>query len=273
VDCTPGRDRTRNEDCFVVVDVAERAILDGARAARSRMSDRVLLAVCDGLGGQPGGAIASSVVAETLARAMLWSRPEVRRDELMESAVHLAHRAVRQAAMLQGKLGMGATLVAALVQGDEAWVCEVGDSRAYLLRGEKIAQLSHDQSMVQAMVDEGLLHARDARSFPFRHVVLQSLGMNETPRVALRRVQLRRRDVLLLCSDGLTELVSDREIGAALLRRRSLDEACSKLVEMANARGGVDNVTVVAASVSGRLPAPSPSETIADTIDVLKAYP
>ena len=255
-----------------MVDVASRAVLGGERAGRSRLGDRVLLAVSDGLGGQPGGEIASAVVVETLARAMLWARTATPREELLDAAVQVAHRAVQQAAVTHGKLGMGATLVAALVDGPTAYVAEVGDSRVYLLRGGSLAQISHDQSMVQAMIDEGMMDAEDKRTFPFRSVILQSMGMDGAPRVALRRVDLRRGDLILLCSDGLTELVPDPDIKRVLLAAPRLDVACSALVDLANARGGVDNITVVLAKAGGELPPGRAGETIASTVEVLRSF-
>jgi serine/threonine protein phosphatase PrpC len=267
-----GLERSHNEDAFIIADLTSRSVLRGERASAPHLGGRVLLALSDGLGGHPGGELASAVVVETMTHVLLDAHEDVPREELLDHAVHLAHQSVRDAARSTGKIGMGATLTAVLIDGMHAYVSEVGDSRAYLLRGDELMQLTHDQSMVQMLVDQGQLDEADARTFPFRNVVLQTMGQAGMLRTPLRKLQLRRGDRVLLCSDGLTELVADDEIGQIVARAASPDIACTALVDLANLRGGVDNITVVVAAVSGGLPRPSRSENVAHTLETLKSY-
>src|SRR5690606_7656124 len=112
---------------------------------------------------------------------------------------------------------MGATLTAVFVRGGRAYIAEVGDSRAYLVRGAAIAQITHDQSLAQLLVDSGVIDARDASRSPLRSVILQAMGHQRELKVALGRLELRDRDCLVLCSDGLTTHVTDEEIRDVVL--------------------------------------------------------
>jgi serine/threonine protein phosphatase PrpC len=146
---------------------------------------------------------------------------------------------------------MGATLTAALIHGRRAYVAEVGDSRAYVLRGSRLCQVTHDQSYAQVLFDAGTLTREQAEAFQYKNVILQAIGTRQDVVVALNRFTLRRGDRLLLCSDGLTGEVEDEEIRRVLLATPNLAAACRALVELANARGGEDNITVVLAEMSG----------------------
>jgi serine/threonine protein phosphatase PrpC len=183
-------------------------------------------------------------------------------------AVQGAHRRVFEAGQKEG-IRMGATLTAVYIHGAQAFVAEVGDSRAYLIRSGRIVRLTHDQSMVQSLIDAGVV-AADNPSQPFRNVILQAMGHQENVQVALGRLELRLRDCLVLCSDGLTIHVSDEEIRSVVLGASSLDAACIELVALANTRGGKDNVTVIAAGVGGELQLPV--EPIESTQQVLSTF-
>jgi len=180
---------------------------------------------------------------------------------------------VKEAALEEKKYrGMGATLTAVLVRGDSAYIAEVGDSRAYLLRGGVIKQLTKDQSLAQVLIDKGALDAARAEDSPFKNVILQAMGRSERVKVALARLSLRARDCLLLCSDGLTRHVSDDEIRDIVLPAKRLDAACKALVDLANERGGVDNITVMLAGVGGTREAVRSSDRITRTFEVLKSF-
>ena len=146
---------------------------------------------------------------------------------------------------------MGATLTAVLIHGNRAYVAEVGDSRAYVLRGSLFVQLSHDQSAVQLLLDAGTLTREEAETFPYRNVILQAIGMKPSVVVALNRFTLRRGDRILLCSDGLSGPVKDDEMRSILTAAPTLDAACATLIDLANSRGGEDNITVVLAEMNG----------------------
>lgn len=268
-----GRVRKNNEDSFVVADLTGGELLGDEPVRRFEVRERgVLLAVSDGMGGARAGEVASALVVETLTRAMAESPTDGPQDALMEAAVQQAHRVVRDAAQTEGREGMGATLTAVFVRGHDAFIAEVGDSRAYLVRGGTITQLTHDQSMVQFLLDKGVIGPAEAAESPFRSVILQSMGHHQVVKVALARLALRNRDCFILCSDGLTRAVTDEEIRDAILSAPRLDTACEGLVRLANERGGQDNITVVVAGVGGDLPACEAGENMAQTFQILESF-
>ncbi|GAH40822.1 unnamed protein product, partial [marine sediment metagenome] len=171
-----GKVREKNEDTFVVADLTGGTLLEGAPHARFDVGERgVLLAVSDGMGGAAAGEVASALVVETLTRAMKDAAPETPRDALMNDAIQRAHRAVWDEAKRESKK-MGATLTAVFVHAGQAFIAEVGDSRAYLIRAGKMCQLTHDQSMVQMLVDTGIIEPDQAEHSPIRNVILQAMG-------------------------------------------------------------------------------------------------
>jgi serine/threonine protein phosphatase PrpC len=270
-----GRVRPINEDAFVVADLTGGSVLPEQRIARFEVGRRgVLLAVSDGLGGHKAGEVASALVVESLRRSMLrsepsWSRPS---DALLEEATRRANREVWEAARCPGRERMGATLTAVFIHGAVAHIAEVGDSRAYLLRGGAIEQVTRDQSFVQLLVDEAGLSPDEARRSGFGNVILQALGLAPDVTVALGRLDLRRKDCFLLCSDGLSNKVRPEELRAIVLSARRLDEACVRMIDLANVRGGEDNVTAIVAGVSGDLPPLVAGERIKDTLRVLREF-
>jgi serine/threonine protein phosphatase PrpC len=267
-----GRVREKNEDAFIVADLTGGNLLDGAPHARFNVGERgVLLAVSDGMGGAEAGEVASALVLETLTRALAKAPPETPRDKLMTDAIQRAHQAVFQMAQSESKK-MGATLTAAFVHAGQAFIAEVGDSRAYLVRAGQIAQLTHDQSLVQALVDRGVLNAEEAGESHMRNVILQAIGHQPEVKVALAKLELRDRDCLVLCSDGLTIHVSDEEIRDAVLACRRPQEISQRLVALANDRGGKDNITVLVAGIGGALDSVKPDETVDDTFEVLSTF-
>jgi serine/threonine protein phosphatase PrpC len=167
---------------------------------------------------------------------------------------------------------MGATLTAVFVRGATAHIAEVGDSRAYLLRGGVIKQITRDQSYVQFLVERGALTREEAKHSPLANVIFQALGLEREVNVALGRLDLRQRDCFILCSDGLSNKVSADELRTIVLSARHLDAACTQMIALAKARGGEDNITAIVAGVSGGLPAQVPGERISDTLAVLQEY-
>ena len=267
-----GKEREKNEDALVVADLSGGTLLGSVPHARLDVGERgVLLAVSDGMGGAQAGEVASALVVETLTRAMKDASPGTPRDALMNDAIQRAHRAVWETAARESKK-MGATLTAVFVHAGQAFIAEVGDSRAYLIRRGNLCQLTHDQSMVQLLVDSGVIEPDQAAESPIRNIILQAMGNQPNVKVALGQLQLRDRDCLVLCSDGLTVHVTDDEIRDVVLASGRPEVATKQLIDLANERGGKDNITVVVAGIGGGLSQPATGETINDTFQVLTSY-
>lgn len=265
-----GRRRKNNEDAFVVADLTGGTLLDGAAHGRFDVGERgVLLAVSDGMGGAHAGEVASALVVETITRALAAAPPDAPRDALLNEAVQKAHARVRDAA--GGEAKMGATLTAVFVHAGCAYVAEVGDSRAYLVRSGGITQLTRDQSMVQLLLDSGVITPEEAKDSPMRNQILQAIGHQPDVQLALGRLDLRERDALILCSDGLTSHVADDEIRDVVTSRRP-EQAVAELVQLANDRGGTDNITVVVAGCGGPLESVRPGEKVDETFEVLSTF-
>jgi len=269
----PGRVRKNNEDAFLIAHLADAAGGKAPTEVATFEADEhaVILAVSDGMGGADAGEVASALVVQSLREAMMSAAGNW--DAATKTAVEKANRAVWDAAKEPGKRGMGATVTAVCVHQNQAHIAEVGDSRAYLVRNGKIRQVTRDQSFVQFLVDSGALKPEEAEKYPMKNVVLQAMGQNPDIQVALGKLELRRGDRLLLCSDGLSGMMKAEEMRDALERARSIDDACRALIDLANERGGEDNVTVVVAQLTGDgLALPREAETLTQTFQVLAEY-
>jgi serine/threonine protein phosphatase PrpC len=268
-----GRARSHNEDAYAITDLASGRQLDAAGADREiDVQDRgVLLALSDGMGGAQAGEVASALVLESLQEALATEGKGPIHEQL-EAAVHRANRSVMRAAKIGNRAGMGATLTAVFVRGTEAFIAEVGDSRAYLLRNGRLRQITRDQSLVQLMVDQGVMSAQEARKSPGKNVILQAVGLDGDVRVAIAKLALRRGDRLLLCSDGVTNAVSDPEL-LQIMTQSDPRSACHTMIALANDRGGDDDETAIVADLSGGgLSTADEFETVTETYSVLKAY-
>jgi PPM family protein phosphatase len=269
-----GRVRKSNEDAFVIADLKEALpIHETAQPIALEVGSLgVLLAVSDGMGGEQAGEVASALTLQSL-RCELPAAQGGTAEAALTASVERANRRVWDAAIDSNRKGMGATLTAVLIHGRRAYVAEVGDSRAYVLRGSRFCQVTHDQSYAQVLFDAGTLTREQVETFRYKNVIMQAIGTRADVVVALNRFTLRRGDRLLLCSDGLTGKVQDEEIRGVLLSTPSLDAACTTLVELANARGGEDNITVVVAEMSGEgLPQLTGEERVSlETVQEFKA--
>ncbi|HEY5955153.1 MAG TPA: protein phosphatase 2C domain-containing protein, partial [Polyangiaceae bacterium] len=247
-----GRVRKHNEDAFVIADlmVSDPVHVTPTPIVLEVGIRGVLLAVADGMGGAQAGEVASAMTLHALRLAMPTGEGGTA-EAALTASVEKANRSVWQIATDTGRLGMGATLTAVLLHAGRAFVAEVGDSRAYVLRGSHFVQLTHDQSCAQLMLDRGALTREQLETFQFKNIIVQAIGTKPNVIVALNRFTLRRGDRILLCSDGLSGKVTDEEMRGALITISDLDAACSHLTELANARGGEDNITVVLAEMSG----------------------
>jgi serine/threonine protein phosphatase PrpC len=265
--------RAKNEDAFVVADLANNDLIGDTPIADLEIGERgVLLAVSDGMGGHKAGEVASALVVRSLRRTMANEHNLRLNDARIENAVRQANREVWVASHSPGRERMGATLTALYFHGPTAYYAEVGDSRAYLLRGGEMIQVTHDQSYVQVLVDSGALRPEDAADSPYKNLVLQAMGQGPDVRAAFGRIELREGDCFVLCSDGLTNSIESDEIRETVLGAASMDVACAALIERAKEHGGKDNITVILASVRGDLPAYAPQERISDSLRVLQEF-
>jgi PPM family protein phosphatase len=214
----------------------------------SYLSSKPVAAVADGMGGHSAGEVASAIAIEELAALRdrgPWENETAATDDLKQ-AILRANRRIREMAASDRKLnGMGTTLVALLEDGDMVHVANVGDSRGYLLRQGELSQVTVDHSLVQELVDDGRLSPEDAERHPQRSVITRALGIDPEVEFDLFTYKLQVGDRLLLCSDGLSDVVEPAQIRNVLLRFRNAQQAARQLVTVANEQGGPDNITVI----------------------------
>lgn len=215
-----------------------------------------LFAVADGMGGAAAGEVASRLAIDTVRAVfedpdLTWPcglapPPPTRGLPLLVTAIEQASCRVQAAARADpSKAGMGTTFTGILVLDDHVAVGHVGDSRAYLLRGRRLQQLTHDHSLVNHFIDVGTMTREEAERSPLRHILSRAVGAEDSVEVDRRLVAAEAGDTFLLASDGLHGTVSDDDIAAVLLGERDLARAATDLVERANDAGGPDNITVV----------------------------
>jgi PPM family protein phosphatase len=220
-----------------------------------------LMIVADGMGGMAGGEVASRMAIATLINIILHVPDWILRldheyaQKVMDRAVaryRQVHQALEEKARLDPRLrGMGTTMTAAYTLGDDLFITQVGDSRAYLFRGGKLQLLTRDQTMAQMLADGGHISQQEVARHRLRNVLTSALGGGQKEvRVEIQRWKLIDGDRLLLCTDGLTDMMDDASIAEVLSRETRSDEACRQLVEGALANGGRDNITVVLAGYS-----------------------
>ncbi|MFQ6045171.1 MAG: Stp1/IreP family PP2C-type Ser/Thr phosphatase [Gemmatimonadales bacterium] len=255
-----GRTRDHNEDCFLVADLTAQNASLQPEVREHQIGPRGSLAVvADGMGGAAAGEVASEMATSTIYEHMLklWLNDEdetpqqfaYRLKEAVEAANAKIHAYAREHPEMRG---MGTTTTAVGMLGDQIYLTQVGDSRAYLIRGKEGIQLTKDQSLMQRLVDAGELTEEEAEQSERKNIILQALGPDARVRVDLTHQQVRRNDIIVLCSDGLSGQVTKDEIAEAVNREgRDLVGICSDLIDLANERGGPDNITVVVARFHG----------------------
>lgn len=241
-----GLQRDVNEDAFWILDPRK---LDAAGIARWG----ALYLVADGMGGHQAGEVASSMAATLIPRAFYADRDPDRRAALIRAIQHANAEVWQRAQHERAHAKMGATLVAALVQGQQVTIAHAGDSRAYLWQKGRLRQLTEDHTWVNERYRQGILTAAEAAQHPLRHVVTRSLGEKPQLELSIETHTTQPGDLLLLCSDGLSGVVPEAQL-AHLLGSLPPEEAASALVRAANAGGGPDNITVVIAPL-GQAPA------------------
>jgi protein phosphatase len=247
-----GRKRRHNEDAYLIDE------------------ERGLFVVADGMGGHAAGEVASRITVESIQEYIAateeehessWpfgfnSRVSLEGNRLT-TAVEKANEKVMRAVQNRPELkGMGTTVVAALFDGERATLVHVGDSRAYLFRDGELRRLTDDHSWVQEQVNAGILSEDEAKSHPLKNVVTRALGGAAHVSVDLIEVPVRAGDRYLLCSDGLTGMLPDEELYEHFRAAGPLDTTVRSLIEVANTRGGVDNITAILVEVKDSGPAP-----------------
>ena len=256
-----GRLRERNQDTFLIADLSTGATGLVPEVREHRVGGRgSLIAVSDGTGAGDAGEIASALVLESLYRSLATDRACDCPVEHLRNAVRMTGARVWRHGQRHSQLrGFGATLTAVLVCSGAAHVAHVGDSRAYLLRGDRARLLTRDHTLAQALADSGGASPTTGREAVPPHVLLHSFGPRPVVEFELATVEIVPGDRLLVCSDGLTNKVAPIEIIRVASEEPDLGNVCRRLVEMANARGGEDNITVVLAGVGAPLRSGDPA--------------
>lgn len=210
----------------------------------------LLCIVCDGMGGAKSGNVASSLAAEVFVgevrRTWMSDMEQAQIDQMLQAAVKLANFTVfDQGKQFEEFAGMGTTLVAALIRDREATVVNVGDSRAYRINSAGIQKITVDHSLVEMMVLRGELTPEEARNYPGKNYITRAVGPEAIAEADLFHLDMEREDYLLLCSDGLSNVIDDQEILFEVLHGADKAHCCEQLLEIAKNRGAPDNVTCV----------------------------
>ncbi len=259
-----GHARPSNEDCFVIVELARtmyvhQTNLPQATAKFSSHRGHGFL-VADGVGGKEGGEVASALTVETIEEFLLNTLKRfsnLQANEAPNALKELESALLRAEARIFGETamhpewrGMGTTLTLAFAVNWMLFIAHVGDSRCYLFSRGELQQLTLDHTFTAELIRQGALSPEGKARHPFRHIVTNILGGNEPGvQVELHRLDLHPDDVLLLCSDGLTEMIPDDRIATILREEHDPQRACERLVAEANLHGGKDNITVIVAHV------------------------
>lgn len=229
-----GMRREKNEDSFLLNDEFQ------------------LYVVADGMGGHQGGEHASKLAVTTVESEIVEfaknANPAVNQQDYrnqLKHAIQMASQRIFENALQDAKLkGMGTTSVVLLARSNKIYLANVGDSRGYLFRKGKLKQITEDHSLVQEQIKAGMITPKDAREHRLRNIITRSVGFQEDVDIDVDVRVARVGDKYLLCTDGLTNMVLDDEMGQ-VLSEETTEEACRKLIDLANARGGDDNITAV----------------------------
>lgn len=225
--------RTQNQDSYIIEQLNDHCILG---------------VVCDGMGGAKSGNVASALAAEVFTQEIRtsWrsgmSVEDV--DNMLRSAIKLVNFAVYdQAGQFADFAGMGTTLVAALMEDDRVTVVNVGDSRAYCVSGDGIRLITQDHSIVQLMIDRGELTKEEAKVYPGKNLITRAVGTDPTVECDIFHTELEKDGCIVMCSDGLSNLVDEQEILFEVVHGAKREDCCQRLLEIALNRGAPDNVT------------------------------
>lgn len=204
-----------------------------------------LFLVADGMGGHAAGDYASKFTVERVTDYIRSSGTKKPAALLREAVMQANHELLEVASSDAEKFGMGTTIVAATVAGDKLYTANVGDSRLYVLNHDGITQITRDHSLVEEMVRMGEMNKEDAKTHPDKNIITRAVGVQEDVSVDLFETNLRENDIILMCSDGLTNMIDDEDIRRIVLEQRDIAEQAEALINTANQNGGKDNITVV----------------------------
>lgn len=264
--------RTSNEDCFVIQPLAGQVSkLNTERLTHRCEESDLFVAVSDGMGGAAAGEVASSTALKTIAE-VLFDKAETLRtcsvEELVdtvEEAIQMANKSIFEAAQAnKAQKGMGATMTAIFLRDNIAFCFQIGDSRAYVLRGDRFAKITRDQSFVGHLVEMGTITEEQAARHPQRNVILQAMGSADKLKVDVSFLPVCQDDLFVLCTDGLYSELDAKELEEKV---KDLDEngynlahKVNVLIDAAKSSGGHDNVTVVGLQFNGGFPPREPGE-------------
>jgi protein phosphatase len=255
-----GRVRKNNEDNFVVCNLTTGEVGVPPSLREHDMGPLgSLFMVADGMGGEASGEVASQLAAVTVPKRLydnlktLGTVSEANFVILLREAIEYANQIIFQKALANPAYhGMGTTTTAAALFGQHLFVGQVGDSRCYLIRNKKIAQLTRDQTFLNYLKDIGAELPADPEKDPRKSILTQAVGTSETLDVKVTYIQVNQGDRILVCCDGLYNMVPEADLLEIASRGDGLSDKCTALIEKANANGGTDNITVVLAEFSGQ---------------------
>jgi protein phosphatase len=283
-----GRVRKGNEDNYLLLQISDSNLWTSSQDPGDFIIESqqfeidengVVLAVSDGMGGALAGEVASKMAVETVSESFLDEDPEktISPNNLNDSLIgklyeatvyanHLIHQQGRSDPQYQG---MGATFTCVGITPEAVDLIQVGDSRAYLIRNGNISQITKDQSLVQQLIDAGQIQPEEAETHTLKNVILQALGAQNEIYPVSARLMPQRDDILLLCSDGLSNKLGNADMQRIVLENlHQLRMACAELVKLANERGGEDNITIIIAKLTGSdLPEPTNEEISVQLLD------
>lgn len=201
--------------------------------------------VCDGMGGHKAGEVASKMAVESIQKSIINKKDRHDYEDILRESIEEANREVYDESTINDECSnMGTTVVACLVVQDKIYIGHVGDSRAYLIRNSKISRLTKDHSLVQKLLDDGAISLEEARVHPDRSTLTRALGTEVHVEVEMDIIEPEEGDIFLLCSDGLTSMVEDCEIGNIVNEADGAKESVEILVNKALEEGGLDNITI-----------------------------
>ena len=211
-----------------------------------------LMMVCDGIGGHNAGEIASAMALMSIGQA--WEKTEFNDIEevyqwLIQKITEANEAIFARSAQYEDLYGMGTTVVVASIIGNQLMIANVGDSRAYVLRNFQLKQLTEDQSLVNALLKSGEITPEEAENHPNKNIVTQSLGVTSSVEIDFVRMTIKNGDTLILCSDGLSDMLSLEEIRNVMNHYSDVEQQVEKAVQEANEAGGRDNITVAIAKI------------------------
>lgn len=236
-----GKKRSKNEDSYVCY------------SFNNTQRPRFLIAVADGMGGHTGGEIASALAIEGIkdyfhSQFENLTSPDRDLSMALEDSVQQANLKIFRTASAETKLtGMGSTLVAALLTDTHTYISNVGDSRAYLIREKYIQQITIDHNWKNEQLQKGQLKEEDIQNSPYKDLITRSMGLKDKIKIDSFEILIQSKDYILLSSDGLHSLLSQKEIFKAFKKNKSPEKICQKLIDISNNKGGRDNITVIVA--------------------------